>query len=761
MRRGAKGSPEHPPSGGGADAGEAERQASLPWAALTAAGLLAASPENALGHEAEQPEEVTLEQVIIQADPFRSRTESDVVRPTTVLREGNLERRRQAGTIGEALDGLPGVGTADFGPAVGRPTIRGLQGARVEELQDGMRISDVSDEGVDHPVGGDARRAEAIELIRGPASLIYGSGAAGGVVNIVTGRFDPAIGDGPSGRLYGAYTDNANERQGFAGLGVPLHERFELRVDYSTLRTDDAAIKGFQSRDPGKGERLIKDTLVNSDVDDRSWSLTGMWSERWGYIGFGYDRWELEYGVPEPFSPVHPQDDGEAEGLSDEFERITAKRDRFDLRSEFYDPFTGFDALHFNASYTELDQVEEEFEFDDATGRLDEIQIEDVFEQEELDARLELSHQPVEPLGGLDGVVGLDFRDVDYLGENPEGDDLIRPTGRTAMAVFLVEELPTAFGALEFGARLGRERSDPADVTDQNVTEVGPELDQVDEDREFPERPGARTFTTRNAAIGARIEVDARHQVRSSVTYAERAPSAEQLYAFARHGAAGTWEVGDPDLDEERYLNIDLALQRPRGETRYEVAVFFNRVDDYVVLESFDDTDGNVLLVEDDGNQVTQADGGDILVFNTARDVHFYGAELEAAQDFSLAELPATARVSGDYVRGRLRDGGSLPRMTAPRLGVGLDTSWHTLDVGVDWRHVFRQEDTAAGEQNTDSFNLVSFDVTWKPREVAGLRLFFRGRNLLDEAGRRHESFFADHAPIRGRAYTAGLSYDF
>ena len=674
------------------------------WGPLLSLGAVAAIlPPPVL---AEQGDEALLPEITVMGQLFGSRTEDQLVRPATIVEGEELERRRHAGTIGEVLDGLPGVSNADFGPAVGRPTIRGLQGARVEELQDGMRISDVSDEGVDHAVGGDARRAQAVELIRGPASLIYGSGAAGGVVNIVTGRFDPAIGDTVSGRLYGAYTDNANERQGYAGVAVPLHESFELRADYSLREADDADIDGFQGRERVEGAHLVEDTLVNSDVSDESWSLTGMWSERWGYVGVGYDRWEMDYGVPEAFFPVHPDGDF---GLSDEYERIYAEYDRLDLRSELYDPFPGFTAMRFNASYTEFEQDEVEYDYDTDTGRLDEIKVEDVFEQDELDARLELSHEPIEALGGLEGVFGLDFHSVDYEGRAEDGgDDLIRPTERTSTAVFLLEELPTGFGG-EFGAR---------------------------------------------------VELGAEHQVRSSVTYAERAPSAEQLYAFARHGAAGTWEVGDPDLDEERYVNLDVALERPRGETRYEVGVFYNRVDDFIYLQSFDDN-GEPLLVATENSDVVQDAGGDQLVYNTAADVHLYGAELEGAHDFEVANLPVTARVTGDYLRGRFRDGGSLPRMTAPRLGVGLDTAWRTLDFGVDWRHVFSQEDTAAGETETDSYNLIGFDVGWEPREVQDLRLFVRGRNLLDEDGRRHESFFKDSAPIRGRSYTAGVSYDF
>ncbi|MCG5528759.1 MULTISPECIES: TonB-dependent receptor [Halorhodospira] len=736
------------------------RTLAVSWrGALPAAGLAGlAAPAAVLGDSGAE----VLPPVTVTGDPLGSRTESELVRPISVAEGEALERRRGGGTIGEVLDGLPGISNADFGPGVGRPTIRGLQGSRVEELQDGMRISDVSDEGVDHAVGGDSRRAQSVEFIRGPATLVYGSGAAGGAVNMVTSRFDPFIGDQVSGRLYGAYTDNANKRQGYAGVEVPLTEGFALRTDYSLSRSDDADIAGFQLEEGRDGDHLIRDTLVNSDVKDDSWSLTGMWSEDWGYIGVGYDRWEIEYGVPEAFFPVHNTGDID---LSDEYERIYAEHDRFDLRSEFYDPFDGFSAARFNLSYTEFVQDEIEYEYDTSTGRLDERELEATFEQDELDARLELTHDPLDALGGLRGTVGIDFHDVDYVGADPrEGrDDLIRPNETTSTGVFVVEELPTGFGAVEFGARLNHERSRPADVADQQIKKVAEDgsINGVDvPERNFQEELGSRTFTTGSASAGARFELDDAHRLRTSVTYAERAPSAEQLYAFGRHGAAGTWEVGDPDLGEEQYLNLDIALERHQGAVRYDAAVFYNRVDDYIYFQSFDDN-GEPLRVGADDDEVVQEDGGDQLVYNTAADVHLYGLEFEAEHDLTVADWPVTARASGDYLRGRFRDGGSLPRMTAPRLGIGVDTAWRTLDFAVDWRHVFRQTDTGPAETETGSYNLVGFDIGWEPQDVEELRVFFRGRNLLDEDGRRHESFFKGSAPILGRNYTLGASYNF
>ncbi|WP_290634900.1 TonB-dependent receptor [Aquisalimonas sp.] len=691
-------------------------------------------------------ETTALSPIEITGGTLFSRTESAVVQPINVLEGEQLERRR-AGTIGETLDGEPGIANADFGPGVGRPVIRGLQGARIEMLEDGMRTSDVSDEGVDHVVANDPLRAERVEIIRGPATLLYGSGAAGGVVNVVTGRFDPAIGDRVSGSVYGSYSGNANDRQGSARLDVPVGENVALRADTSARRTDDFDIKGYQTTD-GRGRR---GTLINSDIASDAWSVTGMWSGHAGYVGLGYSHWDAEYGIPEPFD-ARPESEG---GQSDEYERIFADYDRVDLRSELYNPMPGFTSLRANLAYTEFRQDEVEFEYERTSdgGQLDERETEAVFRQDELDARLELAHDPI---AGFTGVVGLDTNHQDFVAEDPrEGRDFfVRPVETRELGLFSVQERPTHFGQLEFGARIGQVHSDPSAVSDPQVESV----ERNGETVAFQRDPGTRRFTNFSASVGAMVDLDASHRVRTSLMRAERAPSTEQLYAFGRHGAADTFEVGNPDLRSETYLNLETTLERHAGTLRYEATAFYNRVDDFTYFQFIPDDDGNPRRVDENGEEDSD---GVRLVFNDQDDVHLYGLELRAALDVEAAPVPLTLRASGDLLRGRLRDGGNLPRMTPPRAGVGADVEWRELDASADYRRVFRQRHTGEAEQPTAGYHLISASVGWRPSRAPGLRVFLRGNNLLNEYGRRHQSYFRDSAPIIGRTVTAGLRYDF
>lgn len=684
--------------------------------------------------------------LVVTGDSLLSQTESELVRPVRVISDEELERRR-AGTLGEVLDGLPGVANADFGPGVGRPVIRGLQGSRVEVLEDGLRTSDVSGEGVDHVVANDPLRARSVEFISGPSTLLYGSGAAGGVVNVVTGRFSPRISDRFTGSLYSSYTDNANDRQGSVFAEMPVGENFELRADYTARRTNDFDIKGTQGSD-GSGK---KGTLINSDVDSDAFSFTGMWSGDRGYLGLGYSRWSTDYGVPEPFD-ARPEDEG---GQSDEFERIEAQSDRFDLRGELFDPFPGFSSARLSLAFTEFEQDEIEFEFERTSdgGRFDEKELEAIFLQDELDARLELMHDAVGP---MEGIIGLDINDIDFVGDDPDADSdfFIRPVETRNLGLFAIEEVNTGFGLLEFGARVERQRSKPEAVPDPQVSSV----ERGDEEVEFQRDPGTRRITTFSSSIGALFNLSERHRLRTSLTHSQRAPSVEQLYAFGRHSAADTFEVGDPDLSREDFFNFEISLEQQGDPLRYNITAFFNHVDDFIFFQFEPDEDGNPQRVDGDGNP---DENGELLVFNDQEDARFFGLELGAEYDLLTGDLPLTARLSGDFLRGRLRDGGNLPRMTPPRAAIGLDSGWRNLDISIDFQQIFAQTKTGEAESSTSRYHLLGFDTSWHPEGVDGLRLFLRGRNLTNSDGRRHQSVFKENAPIIGRALTAGLRYDF
>ena len=728
---------------------------------LALAGAFAAPVLAQTGPERGQDEE--LARVIVTADPIGGRSPDDLIQPVNVLTGDELERRRSA-NLGEILDGLPGVSNSDFGPGVGRPVVRGLQGSRVQVLEDGLGTADVSGEGADHAISLDVSRADQIEVFRGPSTLLYGSGAAGGVVNVVSGRFSPVMPESFGLDTRVSYGFNGNDRHGRVGAAVPLGTDAVLRADYSIRRTDNFDIKGFQVLGNTQG---TKGELLASAVETDSAALSTVFRGDWGHFGVGVSFLNYQYDIPKLFDP-RPRDLG---GLSDHFDQINMDSLRFDLRGEWIDPLSGFSLARLKVAHTrfEMDEAERFFTRTPTGGVFDRTVVEAEFENTEWDTRLELVHNPI---GNWRGVLGFQFTDRDFVSNDPRGDDrgfYVRPNDTRTMAAFLVEELPTDFGRIELGARIERERSSPGDVFGYRVTGVT----QADGSfLAFPETLNSRTFTPFSLSAGALFNIGSDYHLRTTITRSERAPSPEQLYAFGRHPSAGTFEIGNPDLGKEGYLNFEVGLDRHVGAFRFDANIFYNRVSNFIFLASEDDGTGNPVFVNDIGNRAGEGvvagcepgDGGlcrlrNQFVINQQSDAEFFGAELAAIVDLN----DATAlRFSGDHVRGQLRSGGgNLPRITPTRLGVGLDNRFGDFDLSVDYQRVFRQSNVAVAESKTDGFNLVSFDLFWSPDMLQGGTVFLQGRNLLNEDGRRHQSFFKDDAPIIGRAFTTGVRYQF
>jgi len=680
---------------------------------------------------ATEADAIEINKITVTADPFGGRTEDELINAVTVISGEELDRKK-ATTLGETLDGLPGVSNSDFGPGVGRPVIRGLTGSRVQTLNNGLKISDISGEGADHNIAIDTSSATQIEVLRGPATLLYGGNAAGGVINVINDDFSPEFSNETEVNGTLAYGENGNQRLGNIGIAVPVSESFVLRGSYSSQESDDLDIDGFQEKGQTAGK---KGTLQNSDVDNESFSLSGVYSQDWGFVGLGYSSWESEYGLPEVFLGA-----GE-----EEKENIDAESERFDFRSEIYDPMSGIHTARLKLSYTEFEQAENATHFDDGVFEESDTHVE--FENDEVDARLELLHNPI---GAWEGVIGLQFNDRDLSAESGDtgghghghGGFYVRDNETRSYGIFALENREVSFGRIEVAARLDYVDSKPATLDEDRDVDI-----TTGDEREQAAALKDRSFTPFSISAGTIVPLNDAYHVRMSLSRSERAPSPEQLYAFGEHHAAGTVEFGDSNLDKETYTNFDIGLDKHLGAFTFNLTAFYNQVSDYIYLEN--EISGGQAYLDDEGNQV---------VNNKQEDSKFYGAEFTSAWQVTDA---SRIRFSGDYVRAKLDDGGDLPRISPARLGVGFDTSFNEVKFSMDYRHVFEKNDTAEVETDTDGYDLVSFDANWNPSSLKGLGLFVKGRNLLDEDGRRHQSFLKDESPIMGRALFTGIKFNF
>ena len=186
----------------------------------------------------------------------------DMLAGTSVMDAAQLQRN-MAGQVGEVLENLPGVSATGFAPGASRPVLRGFQGERVRVLVDGIGSIDASNTSADHAVTIDPLTAESIEVLRGPAVLLYGSSAIGGAVNVIDRRIPHAIPrDGL--RLDGVLAGDtaSNLREGGASLDLAVTPSLVWHADGSWRRTGDLTVPGFTL-----SEDLRADLLADAEEE--------------------------------------------------------------------------------------------------------------------------------------------------------------------------------------------------------------------------------------------------------------------------------------------------------------------------------------------------------------------------------------------------------------------------------------------------------------------------------------------------------------
>jgi len=632
----------------------------------------------------------TLETLTITSRPPGSQSLEHTAQPVGIL-SGEALERNLANTLGETLETQPGVTGSSFGAGASRPIIRGLGGARVRVLQDGIGTLDVSTISVDHQATVEPFQAEQIEILRGPATLLYGSGASGGLINVVTGRIPETV-PAFEADLLGQYESANNGRT----LGL----RARGGIDQFAFHFD-----GLE-RDAGDYEAESGE-VENSFVETSNYNFGTSWVGSRGFLGVSFGNYETTYGIP--IDPDEP----------DEQVFIDLEQDRFDVAGSLERPFAGLRSIDVRAGYN--DYTHTEFEGPGEPGT--------VFDNEAWEGRITLNH---ELLGPFLGSVGIQFTDRDFAAIGEEA--FVPPAKQDAIGVFVFEDTDWNDWHFEAGARFDHQTIEP---------QTGRDIEH----------------DTYSLSAGTLWNFTPGYAVGLNASRAQRAPALEELLADGPHLATGTFEIGDAGLDEETSNNFDFSLRKTEGRLTWRANVFVNYIEDFIFLEEQDlDGDGVADEVDDEGNP-----GGELLLVNyTQDDALFYGLEAEAFYNlFDDYRGLLEARLFGDWVRGELDGGDNLPRITPPRLGLGLDYHRGRFQGDVELTYVFEQNDTAALETDTDGYAMLDAGASYTLTKAPETRLFLRGTNLLDEDARRHTSFIKDRAPLPGRSGIVGIRVGF
>jgi len=623
----------------------------------------------------------------------------ELVTPVAVLNGRELSLRRES-TLGETLNSIPGVSSSYFGPNASRPIIRGLDSERVRIMQNGVGILDASSLSFDHAVAVDPLIVEQIDVVRGPAALLYGGSAMGGVVNAIDHRIPKEAIDGVTGRSEVRFGGADDQKNGAvvmdAGNGM-----LTIHADAYGRKTNDLEIPGFArtsalraaGADPAVDKR---GRLVNSSAKADGGALGASLQFEKGYAGLSFSTFNNNYGtVAEP-------------GV-----RIDQNSDRWDFASEFKDLGNVINRVKVRLAHT--DYVHQELEGGEVGT---------TFKNRGLEGSVEAGHAKI---GNMSGVVGLQFQNSDFQALGAEA--FVPKNTTDSKAVYIYEELPLDKLKFTFGGRLENAKLD---------SDGGANFGAAT----------SKSFNPKSAATGALFSLNDNWSIASNLSHNERAPSYFELFANGPHIASGQFERGNTNLDIERANGIDAQLRWKSGHDSFNIGSYYTRFSNFISLQndpSLDDPTENLR-----GAQF-------IAVPAVFKGIEGDG-KFRVYEDTGKLDL----LLRGDYVRATNRDTGEpLPRISPLKLGFGLNYQLNRFGSRVDVLRAFKQDRNADNETTTDGYTSVNATITYLIPASFHLEAFAKGYNLLDQEIREHSSFLKDIAPLGGRSVLVGLRGEF
>jgi iron complex outermembrane receptor protein len=688
------------------------------------------------------------ERVVVSGGAIE-RSETDTAQAVTILSEDNL-KLQIAPTLGDTLATQPGVGGSGFTAGASRPVIRGQADNRVRVLNNGTEVFDVSNISPDHAPSVSTLLSQSIEVVRGPATILYGSGAIGGVVN-VTDNLIP-VEQPPtqiSGEVDGRFDSVDLERSGAMALTLSPFQHFVVHAEGSILRTDDRSIPGFaldqrirseltpeQRHDNGFGGNPFG-TVPNTMVETKDVGIGASYVWDKGYFGASYTRFLSYYGVPNDPETDEP-------GVPPARVHLNVRKDQYNVRSSVIDPLPWFSVANLKFVYTDYKHDE-----------LDNNKVGATFKTNGFDSRIELVHHPI---GLFEGSIGSQvfYKELSVLG----GEAFLQPNQTLAAAGFLFEEVKLNPVRIQFGVRV-ESNSVSIDSSDPELTSL---TSPSQKDQEFWPISGA---------AGAIYDFAKDWQLAFNLTYSQRAPTTEELFARGPHDATFQFIIGDPNLDVEINRTVDLNLRKTAGRITGFISGFYTSYDGFI--------DFTPTGVFEEGLQV---------FIYTPKQATFYGGE--GRVDFHLLPLSITKisepsdsksvknvitggeqiveknpndlflRLQADYVHAEDSSGAPLPRITPFRYGVSLNYESEHWTASIEGWLVDSQNRVAQFETTTPNYTFFNVSAGYKFQCWRTYNyLYVRATNLLDAEARDHLSFLKEVFPLPGRGVVVGLRTTF
>lgn len=661
--------------------------------------------------QAEEPPVTELEAVVVTAS--EEPKESQTARPTAVLAEEQIATGA-ANTIGATLQQQPGIINQSFGPGVGTPVIRGQAGPRVRMLQNGVGVNDVSTLSPDHANGVEPMQAERIEVLRGPSTLIYGSGAIGGVVNVIDNRVPQSLPEHPVAAFEQRYNSVSDENASSAKLEAG-RDHFALHldgfyreqgnthiggaaIDESAARATSPALEGVYPIQNSYG--VINNTTARAKGGTVGASLVG----DPGYLGAAINQLDNNYGIP-------------PDGTGGPPVRIDLHQTKYNTQAEWKQPATWAEALRFKFGYTDYQHTEIAGGIPGTT-----------YSNQSYESRVELLHKPLGPFQGRVGFQSVNS-DFSALGE----ETIVPRSTLDTYGVFAVEAFSLGPLNYELGFR-------------------------VDHQSTSPQGQPSRDYTPVSGAASASWQISEQHQLKLAFTQSQRAPQIQELYSNGVHDATHSYERGDANLNKEISYNLDLGYRFKADWGRAEIDLFHNWVNDYIYQQRTD-----LLFNPDDETfaLTCPAPGACVPLVQTRQgDAVFKGFESKLVfplmeNRYGLVDLT----LFGDYTRGEFVAGGDVPRMPPLRYGLQVDYAKNEWTANLRLTRAEPQDYPGQHESTTPGYVLLGIGGQYQAKvyKQAELLVFARGTNLLNQNVRNSVSYLRNFAPEPGRGMELGI----
>lgn len=608
-----------------------------------------------------------------------------VGQPVSVLEERELALRLRS-TLGETMTSVPGVSSTAHAAGASRPVIRGFGGDRARILEQGLSVADASSTRSDNAVGTDLQDADGVEILRGPATLLYGSNAVAGVVNIVDQRVPSRV---PERAIGGAVSLRAGSSANERSDGLVLDGGWQAlawRISAVQRQADDV--------------KTPVSTLVNSDLETEQAGAGVSWMLGGGHVGIAHRGFDTDYGIPTP-----------------RLVRIDMQRRRWEATGEFPRGPGFVSGLRARLGYTDYEHAEAV-----TLGSFGSR-----FEQRTWEARVEAQHRFWSERGS--GTFGAQLQDRDLTVDGPQA--FLPPNRTSGFALFAFEQLELGPFTVQLGARW-----ESADVESSGAV--------------------ARQRSFSGFSASGSVEWNAAERpwgFGATVSRMTRLPTAEELASDGPHLSTFQYEIGNPDLVEERGSALELSARRTAGRVRSELTLFKSDYDDYAFLIPTGNT------VEVDGEELPQ-------LVTLQRDARLRGAEARVRIDLVHGEAHhLELELRADTIRGETEPtatGRWLPKIPPSRTALGVRYDGTRLWGGLELVRVARQDRVQLFEAPTEGHTLINAS--------AGLRIHARSvvhdvmvvvTNLDDALGRNHVSPLKEIAPLPGRDVSVGYKVRF